>query len=92
MPQYEQMDLLMYIEDMEVQAAAQVDRAESEERGQVMVRRLLSAKERIIKFCSRSLNQLQSLIFSSITFPYPVKPAYPAADDTKVKYENASVC
>lgn len=92
MPQYEQMDLLMYLEDMEVQAAAQADRAEYEERGQVVVRRLFSVKERIIKFGSRSLNKLQSLIFSSIAFPYPVKPVYPAIDDTKVKYENASVC
>lgn len=92
MPQYEQMDLLIYIENMELQAAAQADKAKSEGLGQVIKRRLVSEKQRLIKLCSRFLNRLLLFFFSSITVSYPVKPSDPDAELKKVKSEKAGIC
>lgn len=92
MPQYEQMDLLSYIEDMEGMAAVEADIAKSEGLLRVIVRRIFSEKERLIKFCSRSLNRLQSFIFSSLTVHYPIKPADPSTDLKNMKSEEAGIC
>lgn len=91
MPQYEQMDLLVYLEEMEVQAATQVHRAKSERLGHVIKRKLISVNERLIECCSRSLNKLQSLIFSSVTISYPIKPCEPATVLKKMKSEEACI-